>query len=322
MNQHCRVSIVVPVYNEFANVQPLYQRLLLVLEPLAGSFEIIFINDGSRDRSLEAMNKLAEADSRVRILDFSRNFGKEMATTAGVNAALGDAVIMIDSDLQHPPELIPEFIAKWDAGAEVVIGVRQRGGVTDRLTSCLFYKLMRLVSDTDLVPSSTDFRLIDRVVADEFNRLTERRRITRGLIDWLGFDRDYIEFAVAERVAGTPTYGFSKRVRLAFNSIVSLSLLPLRVAGWLGAVIVILSGLLGATIFIDQYLMDDPMNWAVSGRGILAIITLFMSGVILCCLGLVSLYIAGIHGEVMGRPLYVVRSQPRRRLLSGKEGRS
>jgi dolichol-phosphate mannosyltransferase len=258
------------------------------------------------------IKKLPDRDDRVKYLQFSRNFGKELATTAGLREAKGDAAIMIDADLQHPAELIPRFIEKWKKGAEVVVGVRKknrREGLVKKIGSFLFYKIINAIAEIRITPNATDFRLLDRAVMNEFNRFTEKNRMSRALIDWLGFNRDYIYFNANPRMDGKAGYSTLKLVRLALSGFVSLSLVPLKLAGYLGIVIVIISGSLGLFIFIERYVLGEPWNMGFSYPSILAVINLFLIGIVLSCLGLIALYIANIHGEVINRPMYVIRSR-------------
>jgi len=306
------ISYIIPVYNEAANIPALYSGLKNVLSRLDYDYEIIFINDGSSDNSQQELTKIATGDSKVKVIEFSRNFGKEIALTAGLNTCQGDACLMLDADLQHPLELIPEFIAKWDNGIEVVIGVRkanQGASLTKKLGSFAFYQIMKRIADTSLIPGATDFRLLDKKVIKEFNRFTEKNRLTRGLIAWMGFKRDYIYFTAAPRQNGLPGYNLFKLIKLAMNSMVSLSLFPLKIAGYLGVFITLLAGGLGLFIVIEKYVFNDFLRLYLSGPAILAVIILFLVGIILCCLGLIALYIANIHGEVINRPLYVVRNK-------------
>jgi len=304
------ISIIIPIYNEEKNIPFLYQKLTWVLTSLQKyDFELIFINDGSQDKSLLELEKITQKDQRARILDFSRNFGKEIATTAGIHSCHGDACLMIDADLQHPIEKIPEFIGKWEKGAEVVIGVREKNngeGLVKKFGSLVFYKIINMISETEIVSKATDFRLLDRMVIDAFNKLTEKNRMTRALIDWLGFRRDYVYFTANARINGKASYSFWKLLRLAFNSFISFSLFPLRLAGYLGIIITILSGMLGIFIIITRYFIKDVY---FSGTAILAVIILFLIGIVLICLGLIALYIANIHAEVNNRPLYVIRKR-------------
>ncbi len=310
MKQRQLISIIVPVYNEAGNITNLYNALIKTLKPLPYDYELLFVDDGSQDDSVTRLNKLAQADKAIQIIELSRNFGKEIATTAGLNACHGQAAIMIDADLQHPVKLIPEFIAKWESGAEVVVGVRKADdskSLARRFRSWLFYRILNSMAETKVMPNSTDYRLLDRVVIDEFNKFTEHNRITRGLIDWLGFRRDYINFSADPRSNGAANYSTAKLLRLAVNSFVSLSLVPLRIAGWLGMAITAFSGLGGLFIFIEKFALNDPYDFRFSSPAILAVMILFLVGIVLSSLGLISLYIANIHGEVVNRPLYVVR---------------
>jgi glycosyltransferase involved in cell wall biosynthesis len=246
-------------------------------------------------------------DRRIRLIRLARNFGKEIATTAGLHKARGQAAIMIDGDLQHPPELIPEMIKKWRDGYDIVIGRRrqnkQYANFIKRTGSRWFYRLINRLSTVEIVPNATDFRLLDKVVIREFNRFTERNRMTRGLIDWLGFSRTYVDFVPAKRLHGQAAYHYSDLIKLALSTIISLSFFPLRLAGYLGGLIVLTSGPLAIFIFIDRWFLHNSLKF--SGVSILAVMLLFMVGIVLICLGLIALYIADIYGEVVNRPLYV-----------------
>ncbi len=313
------ISIVIPAYNEGKNIPLVYAAIEKIFKSLGNNydFEIMFVNDGSRDNSFEEIKKLAEKDARVKYINFSRNFGKEIATTAGINNCAGDACIMIDADLQHPAELIPEFIKKWEAGADVVVGIRKESKSDSELKkigSRLFYKTLNRIAEMEIVPNSTDFRLIDRKVIEEFKRFTERGRMTRALIDWLGFRRDFIYFDARERINGTASYNFWKLAKLALDSFVSLSLLPLRLAGYLGIFIMVISGIMGTYIMIGKYFLHDAHGiWHLastfSDAENLAIFIVFLVGIILVSLGLMALYVANIHREVIERPIYVIKDK-------------
>ena len=231
------ISIVVPVYNEEKNLISFFESLSETLKPY--NHEIVFINDGSTDKSGQILEGLTDSPG-VKYLEFSRNFGKEIALSCGIHNAKGEAIILIDADRQHPIELIPSFVEKWQNGADIVIGIRKKNsheGIVKKTGSYFFYKIMDLISETKLISGETDFRLISRNVADEFCRFTERGRITRGLIDWLGFKRDYIYFKARQRESGRPGYSFLKLVRLGLSGFVSHSLFPLKLAGYLGVFI-------------------------------------------------------------------------------------
>lgn len=302
------ISIIVPVYNEEKNISVFYKEAREIVKDLPYAFEYIFVNDGSTDNSSEEIEKLKSGNIHVKHVEFSRNFGKEVATSAGLHFAVGNAAIVIDADLQHPVVFLPQFIEQWNKGAEIVVGVRNASksdSFLKRIGSTFFYKIMQAISDTKIIPGTTDFRLLDRVVIDEFNRLTERTRLTRGLIDWLGFRKEYIYFDAEERRHGHAHYSIIKLFRLAISSFVSHSLMPLRLAGYLGGLIFVLSGILGVIMFLDKFVT----NWglAFSGPAILADIILFLVGIILICIGILAVYIGNIHQEVQNRPLYVVR---------------
>ncbi len=304
-----KLSIIVPLFNEEENIEPFLEEFSTIEGKLSSyEIEILFVNDGSEDGSREHVMRMRKKDPRIRYIEFSRNFGKEAATTAGLHHATGDAALLIDADLQHPIRLIPEFVSKWEEGVEVVIGVRNRSkseGVIRKTGSYLFYKILNVISDTPVVPQATDFRLVDRAVIDSFNRLTEHSRVTRGLIDWLGFRRELIYFDANERERGIPAYRLNKLVHLAIAGLVTSSTLPLRLAGYIGALIAFLSGCLGIVQFLDRFIIPWGLNF--TGTAILATITLFLVGIILMCLGLLAFYLEHTFRNAQGRPLYVVR---------------
>lgn len=305
------ISIIVPVYNEEKNIPLINAEILDVFSSLPYGYEIIFVNDGSKDFSQLAIEILTKSDKKIKSIEFSRNFGKEIATSAGLQYSTGDAAIMIDADLQHPVSLIPKFIQRWENGADVVIGLRTKNNgqsIIKNLCSFLYYRIINTISDTPIEPGATDFRLIDRKVINEFNRFTEHERITRGLIDWLGFKREFIEFEANERVNGVASYSFLKLMRLAISSSVSHSMFPLKLAGYLGVWIVAIFGLGGLTIFVQRYIFNDVLRWHIAGSAQLAVLIIFFIGIVLSCLGLIAMYIGNIHHEVSGRPLYSVRS--------------
>lgn len=306
------ILIIIPAYNEEKNIVPACAKLKEVLTPLADryAFEILFVNDGSRDNTISEIEKMAQTDPMIKYIDFSRNFGKELATTAGINSCTADACMMLDADMQHPIELIPEFIAKWERGADVVVGVRKANksdGWIKKIGSSIFYMIINQIAEVHIIPGATDFRLIDRTVITEFNRFTETNRMTRALIDWLGFRRDYIYFDANERVHGTASYSFWKLFKLAINSFVSLSLAPLKLAGLLGIFITLISGSSGFYILLGKYAFRTHFASTFSDAENLAILILFLVGIILMSIGLLAMYVANIHSEVVRRPIYVIR---------------
>lgn len=309
MNNRTLVTIITPMYNESANLQKFAELLSSVFEKqLTGfDFELIFVNDGSSDDSAEVVTQLAEQDNRIRLVDFTRNFGKEVALSAGLHESRGQVAIIADSDLQHPLELIPEFIAEWQKGYKLVVGVRNESRsdtFIKTIGSTVFYKLINLIADHPITPHATDFRLLDRQVINEFNKLNEKRRITRGLIDWFGFETKFIYFDALDRNAGAPSYSHYKLFKLAVYSILTLSLFPLRFAISLGVFVMFLSGILGVLQITDHYYLH---RFAFSGTGMLANFIVFLVGVIITLLGIIAVYLGNVHEETQNRPLYVVR---------------
>lgn len=307
-----RISYIIPVYNEALGLGHLFEMLKSVAQTLAYDTEFIFVNDGSTDQSGALLADLAARDARVKVIEFTRNFGKEIALTAGLETATGDACLMLDADMQHPIERIPDFVRAWEAGAKVVTGIRAKSAYTSvahRVASRVFYTLMRFAADTPLTPNATDFRLLDREVVSVFLTCREKHRITRGLIEWLGFPTTHIEFVSPPRRTGHASYGWLKRFKLASSALVAHSLFPLKVAGYLGAFIVAVSLPLGLFILIEKYFLGDPWGLNITGTAMLAVFNLFLVGIVLICLGLMALYVAAIHTEVANRPLYVVREK-------------
>lgn len=308
------ISIIIPAYNEEKNIPLVYDELQKVLKNLQNKyvFDVLFVNDGSSDGTIGEIEKLAAEDDHVKYIDFSRNFGKEIATTAALNSCQGDACIMLDADLQHPVELIPKFIKRWENGFDVIVGIRNKNkstGIMKKIGSAIFYKIINRIAEVQVTPNATDFRLLDRVVIDEFNRFVETNRMTRALIDWLGFKRDYIYFDANERINGDASYSFWKLFKLALNSFISLSLFPLKLAGNLGFAITLVSGIAGFYILLGKYFFHWNFASTFSDSENLAILILFLVGIILISIGLMALYIANIHSEVIKRPMYVIRKK-------------
>lgn len=305
-----KLSLVIPAYNESEGINEFHTKLLVPgVKAAAKDYEIIYVNDGSRDDTLEKLTALAQKDASIKVINLSRNFGKEIATTAGIFHATGDATIILDADGQHPPSLLKEFVVSWRAGAQVVVGVRNKEeheGFVKSVGSKTFYKLFNSTSGAAMVPRSTDFRLISREVREEFLKFTERNRITRGLIDWLGFQRDYIYFDSPERIAGQANYRTSQLVKLAMNSFVSLSLKPLFIFGWIGLSITLLSLCLGIFIIIEQFLLGDPLQINFSGSFMLGVFISFLVGTMLISQAFLAAYISHIHTQTQNRPLFVI----------------
>jgi dolichol-phosphate mannosyltransferase len=303
------ISIVVPIYCEESNLRLLIERLDIVTGTLTEfNFDYVLVNDGSNDGSWELIKKLASESSRVVGIDFSRNFGKEVALTAGVHQAKNsDAVICIDGDLQHPPELIPQMVADWRAGAEVVATVRtgtEKESIVRKVGSRIFFWVMAHVSDLSMVYRTTDFRLYDRRVVSAFCQLNERGRIFRGMMDWMGFRRVYLEFQADARRAGTATYSYRKLLGLAINSITSFSLFPLKVVGYLGITITLTSAILLIWMMLSYLIYNQ---WIYTPLAIVVVANTLLIGIVLIAIGLIAVYIGSIHTEAINRPLYFIR---------------
>lgn len=303
-----QISVVVPAHNEADGITYFYKSLKAAL-PDRYTYELLFVDDGSTDSTLDSLESLRKTDPSVRVISFSRNFGKEAATSAGITLSKGDAVIIIDADGQHPVERIDDFLKEWEKGTKVVIGVRnanQKEGFIKRYGSKLFYALFNAMAHESLVPGSTDFRLIDSTVRNEFAKLKERGRITRALIDWLGYKKSYVTFTANAREYGEASYTNSKLFKLAFNSFVSLTTFPLYASGYLGVLIIPLSLIVGIFVIVEQFIMDDPMQLKITGSAMLGIFIVFLVGIILACQGLIAMYISRIYEEAKDRPLYIV----------------
>ena len=305
------ISLVMPVHNEQDNLLWHHDKITNFLDSTEQPFEIIYVDDGSTDDSLALLRKLQKNNPKtVHYLSLSRNFGKESATTAGLGVAKGDAVVVMDADGQHPIELVKTFIELWHAGNDVVIGVRtsnKNEGVVKKYGSKLFYATLKFIGGKEVVAGTTDFRLIDQTVVAEFNKFTERNRVTRNLVDWLGYKRVEVPFEAAERHAGTAAYSFRKLFKLAINGIVSHSTRPLKLIALLGLIISTLSAGLGIVLTIDKYGFGDPLGLSVTGSALLALFVSFLVGIVLVCQGLLALYLESVYYETQNRPLYVIK---------------
>lgn len=302
------ISVVVPVYNEEAVINESYSRLKVVLEGLNEPYELIFVNDGSRDATTAMIRGICNDDSTVRLIDFARNFGHQTAITAGMDYSTGDAIIVIDADLQDPPEVIPEMIAKWREGFDVVYGQRaQRKGETlfKRFTSAAFYRVLNKLTDVEIPVDTGDFRLIDRKVCDALKQVKERNRYIRGIISWLGFRQTGVEFVREKRFAGETKYPLKKMLRFAFDAITSFSYKPLKLATYAG-VTVSLTGFGYMMVVLYQKLFTTS---TVTGWASMMAVNLFFNGVVLLMLGIIGEYIGRIYDEAKGRPLYVIREE-------------
>lgn len=318
-----KITFVIPVYNEEEVISKfLDERFLVEIKKVTKyDVELILVNDGSSDGTLKIIQGYAEKDKSIKVLSFSRNFGKEVALTAGMRYASGDAVITMDSDGQQPPEIIDQFIKKWEDGAKIVTGVRDhytKHGLIARVGSKLFYKIIRKMGSKSVVPGSTDFRLVDRAVVDEYNKLSEHNRINRGLIDWMGFSQEYVKYVYGSRIAGRPSYTFKKLFNLAIDSFVSLSTTPLIIFGYIGAFITIASFILGMFVIIQQYVLNDPLGLKWNGAVQMSIFITFLVGLVLISQATSALYISHIHAETQNRPLFIVDKESSRNIEDKK----
>lgn len=302
------VSVVIPAYNEEAGIGAfLESELIPVLRELKNDTEIIVVDDGSTDKTLEKVEecKLPKKIS-LKVLALMRNFGKEIALTAGLKEAAGEAVIMIDADGQHPAKEIPKMIEKWQNGAKIVTAVRDANTTKHRLGSWLYYSLMRRVGNKNMVEGEMDFRLLDREVVDDFNQFTEHNRLTRGLIDWLGYPQEYLKVRTKSRVNGTPTYSLGKLIALAGDSMVSSSRTPLIIFGYIGLLIMAITFVPGLFQLIQEYILGDPLHLQWGGGVAVSMFTAFLVGLMLISQAMTALYVSQIHAEAKNRPLYIV----------------
>jgi len=299
------VSLVVPVYNEDKVIEAFHSRIVPVLEKTGETFEVICVNDGSRDGSAEMLDELCARDHRFRALHFSRNFGHQAAVSAGIDAARGQCAVIIDADLQDPPEVIQEMLDKWRQGFQVVYAQRRaRAGETGmkRATAHVFYRLLGRITEIDVPVDTGDFALIDRKVIDVMKSMPEHNRYLRGMRAWVGFRQTSVQFDRAERFAGETKYPLRRMLRLALDGIFSLSKTPLRMAFWLGMITTTLSILLALVLLVAK-LAGSEWNGRLT---LLFILILFVGGVQLVCVGAVGEYVGRIYDEVKQRPNYII----------------
>lgn len=302
---HPIFSLIIPVWNEEAVIPVLYARLVEIMEKTGDPWEVIFVNDGSSDRSLELLVALHAQDRRVKLLNFSRNFGHQIAITAGFDYADGDAVIAMDADLQDPPEVLLRMIEKWREGYDVAYAVRTKRAGETRFklwTASLFYRLIRAIADVDIPLDAGDFRLMDRRVVLAMRRLRERSRFMRGLSSWVGFKQVAVEYERAPRYAGETKYPLRKMLRLANNAITSFSHVPLQMATYTGFFFAGMSGLGIVTAVLLRLFGHDVLF----GQATTLVSVLFLGGIQLIFLGILGEYLGRIYDEVKNRPLYIV----------------
>ncbi len=306
MENNVVCSVVIPVYNEEEVVNECYSRIKKVMDSTNEKYEIIFVNDGSKDNTRQMLKEICRVDGNVKLIDFSRNFGHQSAITAGMNYSIGQAVVVIDADLQDPPEVILRMLEKWREGYQVVYGKRlKREGesIFKKATAKVFYRILARLTEFDIPVDAGDFRLIDRKVCDALNKMDEKNRYVRGIISWLGFNTTYVEFVREKRYAGKTKYPLRKMLKFATDAVVSFSYKPLRITSYLGMA---LSGVSFIYLIIALFLKLFNVIDTVQGWMSIVAISLFFNGIVLLVLGIMGEYIGRIYDEVKARPLYVV----------------
>lgn len=304
-NQEIQYSVVVPLYNEELVIHETYRRLKSVMNSTEESYEIIFVNDGSKDKTEEIAEKICKEDKNIKLLSFSRNFGHQVAITAGMDNSNGRAVMVIDADLQDPPEVMLKMIEKWKEGYEVVYGQRtKRNGETffKKITAKAFYRTLKSMSDVDIPVDTGDFRLIDRKVCDTLKSLSEHNRYVRGLVSWIGFKQTGVQFVREERFAGETKYPLKKMLKLASDGITSFSFKPLKIATFSGTAITTF-GFICLLIILCQNLFTSQVT---AGWSLAIAASLILNGFVLVMVGLIGEYVGRIYDEVKGRPLYII----------------
>ncbi|MBN3921967.1 glycosyltransferase family 2 protein [Nostoc sp. NMS4] len=301
-----KYSFIVPIYNEEEIIPELYRRLSVVMNRMDGLVELILINDGSRDRSLQLLRELYEKDPRICYLSFARNFGHQIAVTAGLNFVRGQVIVILDADLQDPPELIPDMVEKWRQGYQVVYAQRTqrlKEGWFKRFTAYFFYRILKKLADVEIPTDTGDFCLLDRQIVDILNSMPERTRYIRGLRSWVGFQQTAIQFERNPRFAGEVKYTFSKSLALAINGLVSFSIVPLRLSTYLG--LVAAAAAIFMALLVLYWRLFVPHS-PLTGFTIILMAIFFLGSVQLVSVGILGEYIGRIYEEVKARPLYTL----------------
>ena len=301
------ISIVVPMYYEEQVALEFYNRLTAAVSGKSFDYEILFVNDGSKDRTEQILKELAEKDKKVKVINFARNFGHQVAVTAGIYNAMGDAVVLIDADLQDPPELIAKFVEEWEKGYQVVYAKRlKRKGESffKKVSAKYFYKVLNFLSDTDIPKDTGDFRLMDRCVVEVFKLMPEKHKFIRGMVSWIGFDQTYIEYERDERFAGETKYPLKKMLKFALDGILSFSTKPLKIVTGIGLLTVILSFFVLIFALYMKFSGQSESGWAS-----LMVVVTFFSGVQLLSVGILGEYIGRIYDETRNRPAFIVKSK-------------
>lgn len=301
------ITILVPAYNEEASLPRLYEALCEVINSIDKyEFEMLFVNDGSRDRTIDVIKELRAKDSRVSYVDLSRNFGKENAMLAGFDYAKGDAVIIMDADLQHPPHIIPQFIEKWEEGYDDVYAARKTRGKESWLRKKLtmtYYNILKRSSRVDVLPNVGDFRLLDRKCIDALKQMREYGRYTKGMYCYIGYKKIGVEFETQDRVAGESSMSYRNLIKLALEGIMSYTIAPLRMATYMGLTVALITFISLVVFFIKTLIFGDP----VAGFPTLIVTILFLGGVQLVAVGIIGEYLGRVYEEVKHRPVYIAR---------------
>jgi dolichol-phosphate mannosyltransferase len=307
MSDQPEISVIVPLYNEAVNIEALYSALMESLQPLNRLFEIVFVDDGSRDGSFDLVKSLNAKDNRIKGLSLSRNFGHQIALTAGMQHAGGSIIISMDADLQHPPEVIPHLLNEYSKGFDIVNTRRldpKETGYFKKMTSRYFYRFINMVADVSIPESSSDFRLMSRKALDAFLQFSERDRFTRGLVSWMGFRQSIINYECAPRLAGKSKYTLRRMLHFAVDGITSFSAKPLRIASYTGILFFVLGFIYAGSAIIKYFLGKTIPGWTS-----LLVTVLILGGIQLLSLGIIGEYLARIFNESKARPLYFIKDQ-------------
>jgi polyisoprenyl-phosphate glycosyltransferase len=303
------ISVIVPLYNEELVIGEMYKKLTEVMLGTGLSYEIVMVNDGSGDRTLELAREICNTDKNIKLINFSRNFGHQFAITAGMDRSSGKAVVVIDADLQDPPEVIPEMIRKWQEGYHVVYGVRdKREGESwfKLFTASAFYRILKYMTSVNIPVDTGDFRLVDRTALDVFNNMRERARFVRGMVSWVGFKQTEVRYVRHERFAGETKYPFSKMLKFAIDGLLAFSQVPLKLASGLGLVSALVSFFFIIYGLVMKYFYPEQV---IPGWSSLFSAILFIGGIQLICLGVLGEYIGRIYEEIKQRPLYIIQDE-------------
>lgn len=301
------ISVIIPSFNEGENVGAIYKEITEFMNGY--NYEIIYINDGSKDDSWEKITRLSEKDKRIKGVNFSRNFGHQAAIEAGLKRAKGDAVIMMDGDGQHPPDVIPKLIKKWEEGFEIVNTKRletEKVSVLKKITSKMFYSLINVLSSTKIEEGSADFRLLDRIAVNEINKLTEKDKFYRGLVNWIGFKRTVVEYKARKRLNGESSYSLKKMIEFARIGITSFSMLPMKIIMMIGLLLFFLGGVLTSFMLFYRWFINPSM---FSGTAILVSFIILNNGLLIIVLGIISVYQINMYKQLQNRPNYIVRGE-------------